>query len=227
MREVKEMSAFDIIGPVMIGPSSSHTAGAVFLGQIARKVFGAKPARVEISLHGSFSKTAKGHGTDKALIGGLLGMSAHDERIKNSFEIAKEEGLMYHFKSVDMGDEAHPNSVQFSLLGSGKWAKVTGASLGGGAIEINQVQGRNVKFNGDYSTLLIFGKNQPGTTNDVTGALVENKINIAYMRVERLRHHKEAVMVFETDDPIPERGITAIRALSWVEWVCQIDKIQR
>ncbi len=227
MREVKEMSAFDIIGPVMIGPSSSHTAGAVFLGQIARKILGVRPARVEISLHGSFAKTAKGHGTDKALIGGLLGMSAHDERIKNSFEIAKKEGLNYQFKSIDLGDDAHPNSVQFSLLGSGKWAKVAGASLGGGAVEINQVQGRQVKFNGDYATLLIFGKNQPGTTNDVTGAFVENNINIAYLRVERLRHHKEAVMVFETDDPIPERGITAIRALSWVEWVCQIDKIQR
>ena len=227
MREVKEMSAFDIIGPIMIGTSSSHTAGAVFLGQIARKILGGKPARVEIGLHGSFAKTAKGHGTDKALVGGLLGFAANDERIKNSFEIAKKEGLNYQFNTVDMGNEAHPNSVQFSLFGDGRWAKVAGASLGGGAIEINQVQGRQVKFNGDYATLLIFGKNQPGTTNDVTGAFVANNINIAYLRVERLRHHKEAVMVFETDDPIPERGIKAIRALSWVEWVCQIDKIQR
>jgi L-serine dehydratase len=227
MREVKEMSAFDIIGPIMIGPSSSHTAGAVFLGQIARKILGGEPARAEIALHGSFAKTAKGHGTDKALVAGLLGFSANDERIKNSFEIAKKEGLRYQFNTVDMGDDVHPNSVQFSLWGTGKWAKVTGASLGGGAIEINSVQGRKVKFNGDYATLLIFGKNQPGTTNDVTGAFVENNINIAYLRVERLRHHKEAVMVFETDEPIPVRGIKAIRALPWVEWVCQIDKIQR
>ncbi len=228
MREVKEISAFDIIGPIMIGPSSSHTAGAVFLGQIARKIFGDKtPARAEIGLHGSFAKTAKGHGTDKALVAGLLGFSAHDERIKNSFELAKEEDFQYIFTSIDLGDDVHPNSVQISLWGSGKWAKIRGASLGGGEIEINMVQGRKVKFNGDYATLLIFGRNQPGTTNDVTGTFVENKINIAYLRVERLRHHKEAVMVFETDDPIPERGIKAIRALPWVEWVCQIDKLQR
>ncbi|MCP4142303.1 MAG: L-serine ammonia-lyase, iron-sulfur-dependent, subunit beta [Chloroflexi bacterium] len=226
MRETKEMSAFDIIGPIMIGPSSSHTAGAVFLGQIARAVLGQKPIRVEINLHGSFAKTAKGHGTDKALIGGLLNLSANNERIKKSFGLAKEEGLNYQFNTVDLGD-VHPNSVQFSLWSEDKEAHVMGASLGGGAIEINNVQGRQVKFNGDYATLLIFGKNQPGTTNDVTGALVSNKINIAYMRVERLRHHKEAVMVFETDEPIPERGTKAIRALSWVEWVCQIDKIKR
>ncbi|MBT3337533.1 MAG: L-serine ammonia-lyase, iron-sulfur-dependent, subunit beta [Anaerolineae bacterium] len=221
------MSAFDIIGPIMIGPSSSHTAGAVFLGQIARKILGVKPARAEINLHGSFAKTAKGHGTDKALVAGLLGFSANDERIKNSFQIAQEEGFNYEINSVDMGEDVHPNSVQFSLWGTGKWAKVAGASLGGGAVEVNTVQGRKVKFNGDYATLLIFGRNQPGTTNDVTGAFVKNKINIAYLRVERLRHHKEAVMVFETDEPIPPRGVNAIRALPWVEWVCQIDKIQR
>ena len=100
MREVKEMSAFDIIGPIMIGPSSSHTAGAVFLGQIARKILGVKPARAEINLHGSFAKTAKGHGTDKALVAGLLGFSANDERIKNSFQIAQEEGFNYEINSV-------------------------------------------------------------------------------------------------------------------------------
>ena len=226
MCEVKEMSAFDIIGPIMIGPSSSHTAGAVFLGKVARAVLGEKPIRAEINLHGSFAKTAKGHGTDKALIAGLLNFSANDERIKKSFELAKEEGLDYQFNSVDLGD-VHPNTVQFSLWSNDKKAQISGASLGGGAIEINNVQGRTVKFNGDYATLLIFGKNQPGTTNDVTGTFVKNNINIAYLRVERLRHHKEAVMIFETDEPIPLRGIKAISALPWVEWVCQIDKIYR
>jgi L-serine dehydratase len=226
MREVKEISAFDIIGPIMIGPSSSHTAGAVFLGQVARKILGEKPIRVEIGLHGSFAKTAKGHGTDKALIAGLLGFSTSDERIKNSFDLAKKEGLAYQFKSIDMED-AHPNSVQIFLWGETKKTQVTGASLGGGEIEINSVQGRKVNFNGDYATLLIFGKNQPGTTNDVTGTFVDNKINIAYLRVERLRRKNDAIMVFETDDPIPPRGIKAIRALPWVEWVCQIDKINR
>jgi len=226
MREVKEMSAFDIIGPIMIGPSSSHTAGAVFLGQVARAVLGQKLIRAEINLHGSFAKTAKGHGTDKALIAGLLNLSANDERIKKSFDLAKEEGLNYQLNSVDLGD-VHPNSVHFSLWGADKEAQIMGASLGGGAIEINNVQGRIVNFNGDFATLLIFGKNQPGTINDVTGTFVENKINIAYLRVERLRHHEEAVMVFETDEPIPPRGVKAIRALTWVEWVCQIDKIQR
>ena len=226
MREVKEISAFDIIGPIMIGPSSSHTAGAVFLGQIARAVLGEKPIKVEINLHGSFAKTAKGHGTDKALVAGLLNLSVHDERIKRSFELAREEGLKYQFTTVDLGD-VHPNSVQFFLWGTDKEAQIMGASLGGGAIEINSVQGRKVRFNGDYATLLIFGRNQPGTTNDVTGTFVDNEINIAYLRVERLRRDGDVVMVFETDDPIPPRGVKAIRALSWVEWVCQIDKIYR
>ncbi len=226
MREAKEISAFDIIGPIMIGPSSSHTAGAVFLGQVARKVLGEEPVRAEIALHGSFAKTAKGHGTDKALVGGLLGFAADDEQIKNSFSLAEAAGLAFAFSSIEMED-AHPNSVLFRLWGSSKQAEVGGASLGGGAIEINNVQGRQVRFNGDFATLLIFGKNQPGTTNDVTGAFVENNINIAYLRVERLRRAKEAVMVFETDDPIPPRGIKAIRALPWVEWVCQVDKVSR
>ena len=142
------------------------------------------------------------------------------------FDLAKKEGLAYQFKSIDMED-AHPNSVQIFLWGETKKTQVTGASLGGGEIEINSVQGRKVNFNGDYATLLIFGKNQPGTTNDVTGTFVDNKINIAYLRVERLRRKNDAIMVFETDDPIPPRGIKAIRALPWVEWVCQIDKINR
>ena len=226
MRKVKEISAFDIIGPIMIGPSSSHTAGAVYLGKVARAVLGEKPKRAEINLHGSFAKTAKGHGTDKALIAGLLNLSAYDERIKRSFELAKEEGLDYHYKSVDLGD-VHPNSVQFLLWGEDKEAQVVGTSVGGGAIKINSVQGRKVNFNGDYATLLIFGQNQPGTIHDVTGTFVENKINIAYLRVERFRRDGDAVMVFETDDPIPPRGIKAIYDLSWVEWVCQIDKIER
>lgn len=226
MREAKDMSAFDIIGPIMIGPSSSHTAGAVFLGQVARKVLGEEPMRAEIALHGSFAKTAKGHGTDKALVGGLLGFAADDERIKNSFALAEASGLVFAFSVAEMED-AHPNSVQFQLWGRSKQAQVTGASLGGGAIEINNVQGRHVCFNADFATLLIFGENQPGTINDVTGTFVDNQINIAYLRVERLRHAKEAVMVFETEHPIPPRGIKAIRALPWVEWVCQIDKVSR
>lgn len=167
MREAKDMSAFDIIGPIMIGPSSSHTAGAVFLGQVARKVLGEEPMRAEIALHGSFAKTAKGHGTDKALVGGLLGFAADDERIKNSFALAEASGLVFAFSVAEMED-AHPNSVQFQLWGRSKQAQVTGASLGGGAIEINNVQGRHVCFNADFATLLIFGENQPGTINDVT-----------------------------------------------------------
>ena len=227
MREAKEMSAFDIIGPIMIGPSSSHTAGAVFLGQVARKVLGEEPVRAEIALHGSFAKTAKGHGTDKALVGGLLGYAADDERIKNSFALAEAAGMAFEFSSIELDDDAHPNSVQFHLIGRSKQARVTGASLGGGAIEVTNVQGHNVRFNGDFATLLIFGRNQPGTTNDVTGTFVENNINIAYMRVERLRKQTDAVMVFETDTPIPPRGVKAIRELPWVTWVCQIDKISR
>lgn len=226
MRTTNEISTFDIIGPIMIGPSSSHTAGAVFLGQVAAAILGEKPVKAVIQLSGSFAQTAKGHGTDKALIAGLLNLSANDERIKHSFELAKEHSLDYTFEAIELED-AHPNTVQFLLRGEAKKAQVTGASLGGGMIEINHVQGRKVNFNGDFATLLVFGKNQPGTINEITGSFVENEINIAYLRVERLRRGGESVVVLETDEPIPPRGVKAIRQLSWVEWVCQIDKIQR
>ena len=226
MRNLKDISAFDIIGPVMIGPSSSHTAGAVFLGQIASAILGQKPTKAIINLHGSFAKTFKGHGTDKALIAGLLNLMASDERIKNSFVIAEKDGLEFEFNAIELED-AHPNTVQFYLWGKEKKAEVIGSSLGGGLIEINCVQGRNVSFNGDFATLLVFGKNQPGTIYDISGSFVENEINIAYLRVERLRRGDESVTVLETDDPIPTRGLIAIRDLSWVEWVCQIDKLKR
>lgn len=210
----------------MIGPSSSHTAGAVFLGKIAVAILGEKPKKVLIKLHGSFAQTAKGHGTDKALVAGLLELSAHDEQIKDSFTLAKSAGLAYEFETVEL-EKAHPNTVCFELEGAHKSTSVIGASLGGGMIEITNVQGRNVRFTGNLETLLVFGKNKAGTTNEVTGCFVENNINIAYLKMERLRREDESVMVLETDDPIPERGINAIKALSWVERVYQIEKIQR
>ena len=141
MTAPKQLSAFDIIGPIMVGPSSSHTAGAVRLGQIGRLILGGQPTEARIELHGSFAQTGQGHGTDKAIVAGLLGLATYDERIRESFDLAKTAGMQYRFETVDLGDEAHPNTVRLSLTSEERQVQVTGASVGGGMIEITNIEG--------------------------------------------------------------------------------------
>ena len=162
------MNVFDIIGPIMIGPSSSHTAGAVRLGYIAHKVLGERAVRAEIELCGSFAQTYRGHGTDKALIAGILGMKSDDERIRRSLELAAEEGLEYSFATAVIPG-AHPNTARISLIGeSGATAVVQGASIGGGNILVSQVNGLEVSFTGQHNTLLVLHYDKPGTIAAVT-----------------------------------------------------------
>ena len=213
------MNLFDILGPVMVGPSSSHTAGAVRIGRIARRLLAeGTPAEAEIGLSGSFAATGRGHGTDRALIAGLLGMKPDDERIPNSFELAKEKGLRFSFAGVSLPGE-HPNTARLRLTGkSGKQIFVTASSLGGGRIEVVELNGLRVSFSGELPTLIVQNRDQPGYVSDVTNMLSHREVNIATMRLYRDYPGGTAVMVLEVDKEVPKGGI---------DWLNRIDGIIR
>ena len=185
------MNVFDILGPVMIGPSSSHTAGAARIGRITRTLLGAPAVKADILLHGSFAKTYKGHGTDKALIAGIMGMATDDVRIRQAPELAKEAGLEVHISTGDIA-----NGRQVSLLGS---------SIGGGNILVTEVNGMEVSLTGQYTTLIVLHKDAPGTIAAVTEVMAEEGINICNFRLSRQKKGGEAVMTIELDGkPSPE-----------------------
>ncbi len=201
------MNLFEIVGPVMVGPSSSHTAGAVRIGYICRRLLGSAVKQAELFLYGSFLATGKGHGTDRALIAGLLGMKPNDERIADSFRLAEEAGLEYRFGAADIR-EAHPNTVKLVLTGEdGKTLEVLASSVGGGRIRICQVDGLEANFYGDYPTLLVHNEDQPGYVAEVTSMLSRQNINIATMQLYRNERGGHAVMVVECDREIPEESL--------------------
>jgi len=207
------MNVFDIIGPVMIGPSSSHTAGAARLGYVAHKVLGEKAVRADITLSGSFAQTYKGHGTDKALIAGILGLHSDDERLRRSLEIAQEEGLEYTFTTADIPG-SHPNTAQISLLGtSGKTCVLQGASIGGGNIEVTRLNGMEVSFTGQHNTLLVLHYDKPGTIAAVTNYMAESTLNIGNFRLTRPVKGGEAVMTIEVDGDVPGYMLNGLHAL--------------
>ncbi len=193
------LQVFDIIGPVMIGPSSSHTAGAVRIGKYARSILGNRPVKAEIHFSGSFAKTYKGHGTDKAVIAGILGMDTDDARIRISMDIAKSEGLDFSFEEVDISD-AHPNTAEIILTDAdGKTASVQGASIGGGNIIINKINGTEVSISGKSDTLIIPHQDVPGMIAVVTNILAEHGVNIHGFSLCRDRKGGTAVMTIEID----------------------------
>ncbi len=202
------MNIFDIIGPVMVGPSSSHTAGAVRIGNVSRKLMMEPVAKAEIYFHGSFLATGKGHGTDRALLAGLMGMSCDDERIPDAFEEAKKHGLHYSFDGIDLGDQAHPNSVKMFLHGvNGKELEIIGASIGGGRIEIREIDGLKTVFSGSYPTLIVENDDRPGEVANVTGMLAQEHINIATVQLDRDSRGGHAVTVIECDQEVPSSGL--------------------
>lgn len=221
---MKEYGIFDIIGPIMIGPSSSHTAGAARLGKVARTIAGGKIKSVVFLLHGSFAKTYKGHGTDRALVAGILGMEPSDVDLRRSLEIAKEMGLKVEFKPADLGD-VHPNTVKFLIDSVGGYSEVVGSSIGGGNVEISEVNGEKVKITGAYPTLIISHIDVPGAVSKVTSILYENNINIAFMSVTRAKKGKNATMVFQCDNNLPLEAINHIRNVEAVENVISIDSV--
>jgi len=207
------MNIFDIIGPVMIGPSSSHTAGAVRMGRIAWKILGEDAASAKIGLVGSFAMTYKGHGTDKALIAGILGMKPDDERIPNSMHIADEAGLSYRFYEEKM-PKSHPNTAILSLIGiHGAECTVQGISVGGGNIQITQLNGMDAVFNGNRDTLIVSHHDVPGRMADVTTLLAGHGINIGSFRLSRPRKNQMAIMTIEIDSSIEKPLVNQLRAL--------------
>ncbi|MDD3335940.1 MAG: L-serine ammonia-lyase, iron-sulfur-dependent subunit beta [Eubacteriales bacterium] len=193
------MDLFDVIGPVMVGPSSSHTAGAARIGKITRNLLGSQPVHAEIGLYGSFQKTYQGHGTDKALVGGLLGLAVDDLRLRDSLEIAKEQGFTYHIYKADLRN-AHPNTVVLDVDGDdGRHINVQASSIGGGEIVVNAIDGLEAGFSGHESTLIITYADTKGMIASISGAVSAAGMNIATMKVFRRSAGGEAMMAVELD----------------------------
>lgn len=219
-------TVFDLIGPVMVGPSSSHTAGAVRLGSMARKILGTEPKAAEITLHGSFAETGKGHGTNLALIAGILGMHTDDERIPQAEQLALQKGLKIHFKTENLG-EVHPNTVKFQLIGQdGCIAEVMGSSIGGGRIKIHEINEFQVEVMGDYHTLVIQQQDLPGVVAQITSLLANARINIAQMRVSREKKGAQALTIVETDQGIHPETLDLMRKLPAVYHVMAIEPLE-
>lgn len=212
------MNLFDILGPVMVGPSSSHTAGAVRIGYVSRQLLGEPVKKAVIYLHGSFLKTAQGHGTDRALIAGLLGMKPDDNRIPNSYDYAHAANLSFEFHPIVL-KEVHPNSCKLVLSGETiKEMTVVASSLGGGIIKICSIDGLDANFGGDYPTLLVHNDDKPGHVTEVSSMLARNHVNIGTMQLYRDIRGGKAVMVIECDEEIPREGI---------EWLSKLPGIHK
>lgn len=205
------MNIFDIMGPVMVGPSSSHTAGAVRIGLLTRALLGAQPVRARILLHGSFSATGKGHGTDRALAAGLLGMAPDDPRLPRSLALAEQAGLAVCFESVELPN-AHPNTARLEVEGpDGRTLTVTAASLGGGRVRVTGIDGLEVSFSGELPTLIIRNQDRPGMVAEVSELLGRHGVNIATMQLRRDNRGGLAVMVLESDQPLPAGLVEELR----------------
>ena len=217
------MNVFDIIGPIMVGPSSSHTAGAVKIGYLASKLMGEPIRSARIYLHGSFLTTGKGHGTDKAIIAGLLGMKPDDIRIPESFALAEKAGLAFTFDGIELRD-AHPNSVKLNLTGaSGRELEIMASSVGGGNIKIFQIDGLDANFGGDLPTLIVHNQDRPGLVTEVTAMLSQKSINIATMQLYRSRRGGDAVMVLECDQEISKASINWLESLDGIRKVTYLS----
>lgn len=219
---MKYRSAFDIIGPVMIGPSSSHTAGAARIGRVARTLFEKQPTKAVISLYGSFAKTYKGHGTDLALVAGIMDFDTFDERIPEALNIAEQVGLEVEFITEDAVTE-HPNTVKINLFdGEGKELEIVGISIGGGTIEITEINSFKLKLSGANPAILVVHQDRFGLISAVTSVLSRYEINIGHMEVSRKERGDVAVMVIEMDHKIDD---AVYAELSFLQGVMQVIRL--
>lgn len=206
------LSIFDVIGPNMIGPSSSHTAGAVSIALMARKMFPEPIKKVTFTLYGSFAKTYRGHGTDRALLGGILGFATNDERIRDAFAHAEAMNVEYHYIIDETTVTNHPNTADIDIVGiSGHTLSVRGESIGGGKMKIVRIDNIDVEFTGEYSTLIVHQQDKPGVVAHITQALSEQQVNIAFMRLFREKKGANAYTVVESDQNIPKEVLDKIR----------------
>lgn len=204
---MKKTSVFDVIGPVMIGPSSSHTAGALRIALVASKIFKSNIDSAVFTLYGSFAKTYRGHGTDRALLGGIMGFNTEDARIKDSFGLADQKGIKYTFIEGEENKELHPNTVKIDIKGDNKELSIMGESIGGGSIVITQINGIDVKFTGEYTSIIVQQIDKPGVAAHITNVLMNENINIAFMSIFRESKGEKAFTVLEIDNNVDE-GIT-------------------
>ncbi|HLR19521.1 MAG TPA: L-serine ammonia-lyase, iron-sulfur-dependent subunit beta [Staphylococcus sp.] len=212
---MKYKTVFDIIGPTMVGPSSSHTAGAVRIGLVAKDLFNQLPKQADIYLYGSFMETYKGHGTDVALVGGLLGYDTDDDRIQTSLETAEEVGMKVNF--IEMAEErSHPNTAIINMRDGDKEISVEGVSIGGGKIEVVAINGFNIAISGNYPALLVFHKDTFGTIGRVANILGDSSINVGSMQVSRKEKGDEALMTCELDDAVTDDIIDKIKNVEGV-----------
>ncbi len=220
---MKYKSVFDIIGPVMVGPSSSHTAGAIRIGQIARKIFGKEPEEIEVHFYGSFAETYKGHATDVAVIAGLMGFATDDIRVGRSIEIAEEKGIRIHFYKEQAHTE-HPNTVGLVLKSADDQMEIVGISVGGGAVQITELDGFPLKLSGENPAMVILHKDTYGVVASVAAVLMRHKINISHMEVSRADKGSDALMVIETDQIVSQEGIDEITGEDHVKRVIILDE---
>ena len=206
------ISVFDVLGPNMIGPSSSHTAGAAVIGALAGKIIAPPLKKVDFTLYGSFAKTYHGHGTDRALLGGVMGFATDDTRIRDSFRIAREWGIAYTFTPNETETDIHPNTVDIRMENeTGQVMTVRGESLGGGKVRIVRINGVSVDFTGEYSSVIVIQQDQPGVVAHITKVISDLGINIAFLRLFRDAKGHTAYTIVESDSRLPEDILDALR----------------
>lgn len=223
MEKIKTL--FDVIGPIIVGPSSSHTAGAVRIGLLAGKIFGEIPKKVKFKLYNSFAKTGKGHGTDKGLLGGVLGMDVDNESIKSAFSYAKKHKVEYEFEYAEDYNR-HPNSVDITLEGSSKM-EISGVSLGAGEVSITRINGYKFNINGDYNTLVLIYKDKPGMIYRVSALLQGQDINIASMHCDRNAKGHEASMGICLDGAVNKHILDELEKIEEVYLIRNVEVLKK
>ncbi|RJG23991.1 L-serine ammonia-lyase, iron-sulfur-dependent subunit beta [Paenibacillus thiaminolyticus] len=219
---MKYRSVYDIIGPIMVGPSSSHTAGAASIGRLARSIFGRQPSHVELALYGSFAETYKGHATDVALIAGLLGFDTDDPRLPESDRYAEEAGVEVVITTMEAVPD-HPNTARLRMKDGQEEMEVVGISIGGGKVEIIELNGFELQLSGHHPAILVVNHDRHGVVGSVTSILSKEQVNIANMKVSRREKGELALMVIEIDERLDDRIIEEIRALSGVNRVLSME----
>jgi L-serine dehydratase len=223
----EKSSVFDMIGPVMIGPSSSHTAGVVRIARAAFKLLGGRPDEADIVFYNSFARTYEGHGSDRAIIAGLLDFKTDDKRIKDALDLATQEGLVYRFKSIGNASALHPNTIRLNLKKGDKSLEVVGESKGGGMINIAEVDGFKADFSANLHTIIITAGDVKGSVAFIANIMAHDDCNIATMSVSRKGKNDVACLVIEMDSGIKPVTLEYLRSLSWVKDVIYIPDIDR
>src|SRR3954468_171200 len=212
IRHDRTVSILDVMGPVMVGPSSSHTAGTARLGRVAREILDEDPVEVHFYLHPPLAATYRGHGSDFALVGGSIGLSVDDPRIPEAIRIAEERDGNVEFAGEDLGD-AHANTVRIEIRGRTREAEIAGSSIGGGVIEVFKINGFQTRFKGDSPTLLLFYRDRPGMISEVTRIIAEEGINIASLSCSRKQRGKDAFMQIDVDSPLSKAALARISSI--------------